>query len=66
VEIESEIKIAVRDTLDKRLSIVSDESIGSKENIARSKSILLSGTYSRKKSKLQLRQVVKPRDNQVP
>lgn len=39
VEIESEIKIAVRDTLDKLLSIVSDESTGSKENIERSKSI---------------------------
>lgn len=47
MEIETEIKIAVRDTLDKRLSIVSDEGIGSKENIVRSKSILLSGTYSR-------------------
>lgn len=45
-ETESEIKIAVRDTLDKLLSIVSDESTGSKEGIVRSKSILLSGTYS--------------------
>ena len=45
-ETESEIKIAVRNTLDKLLSIVSDESTGSKEGIVRSKFILLSGTYS--------------------
>lgn len=35
VEIESEMKIAVRDTLEKLLSVVSDESTGSKENIVR-------------------------------
>ena len=45
-ETESEIKIAARDTLDKLLSIVSDESTCSKEGIVRSKPILLSGTYS--------------------
>ena len=45
-ETESEIKIAVRDTFDKLLSMVSDESTGSKEGIVRSKSILLSGIYS--------------------
>ena len=38
-ETESEIKIAVQDTLDKLLSIVSDESTGSEEGTVRSKSI---------------------------
>lgn len=47
-ETESEIQIAVQDTLGKLLSIVSDESTGSKDGFVRSKSILLSGTYSLK------------------
>ena len=38
-ENESEIKIAAQDTLDKLLSIVSDESTGSEEETVRSKSI---------------------------